>query len=495
MTTIGDQPHVLVVPYPAQGHVMPLMRLSYCLVERGVRITFVNTEDIHSRLVGALPEDGKQLDHIHLASISDGLTPKERKDSAKLHNAVLSTLPTELEKLIKNTESTDKGKIECIISDVEWAVDVAKRLGMRIASFFPSSAGVNALADHIPKLIELGIIDKNGNVARRMGIRQAVFFPASAGAKALLHHIPKLIEMGIIDENGTPKKDEMVVWSPTMPTMKASHFTWNCMGDFISPEIIFQTIHRNNQHSKSADWVFCNTFDELEHAAIALVPKLLPIGPLPANNQLGNLWPEDSTCLSWLDQQAAGSVIYIAFGSTAILDQRQFNELALGLELLGRPFLWVFRSESDLYGRHATTFPDGFQERVSHIGKIVSWAPQHKVLAHPSIACFVSHCGWNSTIEGVSNGVPFISWPYFADQFFDATYITEIWRVGLGLKPDEDGIISRDEIKRKLDQLIGDKEIKGNALKLKEMAMKSVGKGGSSTKNLELFLKEVRSRT
>ncbi|KAF9624152.1 hypothetical protein IFM89_008090 [Coptis chinensis] len=451
---MGDEPHVLVIPYPAQGHVMPLMRLSSCLVERGIRITVVITESIHARLIDALPEKRQELAHLHLATISDGLTPEERKDPIKLDNAVYSTLPAELEKLIKTNDSSKKGKIACVLADdtLGWALDLA----------------------------------------RRMGIRQAAFFPASAGAKALLHHIPKLIEMGIIDENGTPKKDEMVVWSPTMPTMKASHFTWNCMGDFISPEIIFQTILRNNQHSKSADWVFCNTFDELEHAAIALVPKLLPIGPLPANNQLGNLWPEDTTCLSWLDQQAARSVVYVAFGSIAIFSQRQFVELAIGLELLGRPFLWVFRSQSDLYGRPATTYPDGFLERVSHLGKIVSWAPQHKVLAHPSIACFVSHCGWNSTIEGVSNGVPFISWPYFADQFFDGTCITDTWRVGLGLIPDEDGIISRNEIRKQLDQLLGDTEIRENALKLKEMAMKSVGKGGSSSKNLDQFSEELK---
>ncbi|KAF9624155.1 hypothetical protein IFM89_008093 [Coptis chinensis] len=455
MTIINDQPHVLVIPYPAQGHVMPLMRLSNCLVERGFRITFVITEFIHDRLINALPEKGKELVGINLVTISE-FTLDERKDQNKSDDAVYSNLPAELEKLIKVNESSDSGKIACVIADetLAWALDVAKR----------------------------------------MGIRRASFIPVAAGVKAFVYHIPKLIESGVIDENGTTKiKEETVMWSPNMPSLKTAHFMWNCMAGLVSPEIMFQTVIDANKSSKSAEWVLCNTFEELEPAALALVRNLLPIGPLLSTNQVGNLWPEDSTCLSWLDQQATRSVVYVAFGSIAIFNQRQFDELALGLELLGRPFLWVFRSQSDLFGRPTTTFPDGFQDRVAQIGKIVAWAPQQKVLAHPSIACFVTHCGWNSTVEGVSMGVPFLCWPHFADQLFDGDYITDTWRVGLGLNPDEDGIISKDEIKRKSNQLLQSAEIRENALKLKEMAMKSVGKGGSSSKNLELFLEELKT--
>ncbi|KAK1352353.1 hypothetical protein POM88_053292 [Heracleum sosnowskyi] len=74
---------------------------------------------------------------------------------------------------------------------------------------------------------------------------------------------------------------------------------------------------------------------------------------------------------------------------------------------------------------------------------MVSWTPQVKVLRHPSIACFLSHCGWNSTSEGVSNGVPFLCWPYFADQFLNQTYICDVWKVGLRCDKDETGIVSK----------------------------------------------------
>ncbi|PRQ53398.1 putative hexosyltransferase [Rosa chinensis] len=57
---------------------------------------------------------------------------------------------------------------------------------------------------------------------------------------------------------------------------------------------------------------------------------------------------------------------------------------------------------------------------------MVGWAPQQKVLVHPSIACFLSHCGRNSILEGLSNGVSFLCWPYFVDQFLNKSYVCDI---------------------------------------------------------------------
>ncbi|WKA08531.1 hypothetical protein VitviT2T_026247 [Vitis vinifera] len=222
-------------------------------------------------------------------------------------------------------------------------------------------------------------------------------------------------------------------------------------------------------------WLLSNFVYELDSSACELIPNILSIGPLLASHHLGhyagNFWPEDSTCIGWLDKQPAGSVIYVAFGSLAIFNQRQFNELALGLELVGRPFLWVVRS--DFTDGSVAEYPDGFIERVADHGKIVSWAPQEEVLAHPSVACFFSHCGWNSTMDSISMGVPFLCWPYFADQFHNQSYICKKWKVGLGLNPDEKGFISRHGIKMKIEKLVSDDGIKANAKKLKEMARKS----------------------
>lgn len=295
---------------------------------------------------------------------------------------------------------------------------------------------------------------------------------------------------------GIPSKQRMIQLSPTMPSMNTAHFPWLCLDEERLHQIAFHITYENNKAVKDADWVLCNSFYELEPSAHALNPNLLPIGPLLPNcrpgQPVGHFWPEDSTCLRWLDQQPLFSVVYVAFGSITVFDRHQFHELALGLELTGQPFLWVVRPDLTNAPATGATYPDGFEARVADRGRMVSWAPQQKVLAHPSIACFVTHCGWNSIMEGLSMGVPFICWPSFLDQFLDQSYVSDIWKVGLQLNPEENGIITREEIKRKVKELIGNENIRGRALELKEMAMKSVGEGGSSMKNFNSFIEAIK---
>ncbi|KAM0039849.1 putative sinapate 1-glucosyltransferase [Helianthus debilis subsp. tardiflorus] len=100
----------------------------------------------------------------------------------------------------------------------------------------------------------------------------------------------------------------------------------------------------------------------------------------------------------------------------------------------------------------------------------------------------MSHCGWNSTMECVSNGVPFVCWPYFADQFFNKTYICDIWKTGVGLNKDEKGIVTRGEIKSKVEQLVNNNIHKANALNLKEKLTDCLREGNSSNKKLNKFI-------
>lgn len=277
--------------------------------------------------------------------------------------------------------------------------------------------------------------------------------------------------------------------------MNTDHFVWNCIGDSKTREIIYSFIVKNIEATEIAEFIICNSFCEIELPAFAYAPtKVLPVGPLLTGQRsgkaVGHFWPEDSTCMAWLDEQPPNSVIYVAFGSFTVFSQQQFQELALGLELSDRPFLWVVRP--DLTDGSNEAFPHGFRERVTKRGRMVGWSPQQKVLAHPSIACFISHCGWNSTMEGVRNGVPFLCWPYFADQFLNESYICDVWRTGLKMTPDECGIITQNQIKSKVEELLGVEESRSRALILKELAKKSINKGGSSFENLNIFVDAIR---
>jgi len=453
------KPHVLVIPFPAQGHVIPLMELSKCLADHGFKVTFVNTEYIHKRVLDAMADASDIGDEIHLVSIPDGMQAwEDRNDLGKLFQAIIQVMPRKLEELIKRINEIEGDKITCVIADGTqgWALEVAEK----------------------------------------MKIRRAAFCPAAAAIMGLVFGIPKLIQDGIIHSKGAPLKNQMIQLAPNMPIMRTENLVWACFGDVTTQRIIFETMVRNNKELKVADWVLCNSAYDLEPAAFTLAPEILPIGPLLATNRLGNssgsFWEEDPTCLNWLDQQPPCSVIYVAFGSFTVFEQTQFHELALGLELTKRPFLWVVRP--DVCDKTKMAYLEVFTERIGSLGKIVGWAPQQRILSHPSVACFLSHCGWNSTMEGVSNGVPFLCWPYFADQFLNESYICDVWKVGLKFaKQKESGIITGKEIKNKVDQLLGDKKYMARALELKDMAMNNAMKGGKSNKILENFIQWVKS--
>ncbi|KAF2299329.1 hypothetical protein GH714_031586 [Hevea brasiliensis] len=242
-------------------------------------------------------------------------------------------------------------------------------------------------------------------LAEKMKIPRAAFWPAAAAQLSMISSIQNLIDDGIIDNDGTPLKNQMFQLTPAMPAVNTANLIWACVGDFTTQKIVFDYMVETNEIVKAADWIVCNSVYDLEPGAFTFAPNVLPIGPLLASNRLGDtvghFWPEDSSCLKWLDQQPPKSVIYVAFGSFTVFDKTQFQELALGLEISCRPFLWVVRPD---IVNETNAYPDGFQERIGTRGRLVGWTSQQKVLSHPSIACFLSHCGWNSTLESVCNG-------------------------------------------------------------------------------------------
>ncbi|KAL6011973.1 hypothetical protein ACLOJK_002440 [Asimina triloba] len=464
-------PHALLIPFPAQGHVIPLLELSYCLIDHGFTITFVNTEFNHDLVVAAMAPRrnaaaGEVGDRqIRLVKITDGMAAGEnRNDIGKLCDSILEVMPGALEELIGRINESaaaadDYGKITCVIADgsMAWAI----------------------------------------SVARKMGIPNAAFWPVSVGCLATVWEITSMIQDGVISSDGKPIKHGMIKLSPTMPEIDPNDFFWLCNQDPDSQQKLFRYAKHVNRHVKAADWLLCNSFYDIEQPACQLVGGILPIGPLIAGRREGrvggNFWQEDSTCLSWLDKQPVGSVIYVAFGSLTIFTQHQFRELALGLQLSGKRFLWAVRP--GLTGGSEAPYPDGFVARVADRGQIVGWSPQQKVLAHPAIACFFTHCGWNSTMEGLRNGVPFLCWPYFTDQFLHKAYITDVWKVGLEVKRETNGFVPQAEIKRKLEELLGDEEIMARSSELKALARKSIGKDGSSLNNLNNFIEAMKSKS
>ncbi|XP_044476766.1 UDP-glycosyltransferase 83A1-like [Mangifera indica] len=456
---MGKQPHVLAIPLPAQGHVGPLLKLATKIAEHGVKVTFVNTEFIEAKIMASMPEIsaiGGSL--IEFVSVPDGLEHGDiERDFEKSRNIMKKVMPGKLKELIeKINQVSDDQQISCVIGDVnaQWGLEVAQKLGIPSAAF-------------------------------------VTYGPAIL---ALQFHITKLIDDGVIDADGTALKDGLISISEGNLPWKFDEFPWMVRGQGKIQKIIFESSIEVVECVKMSNWVLSNSVYELDASSCDLVPNILPIGSLLASNNsrflAGSFRPEDSSCLSWLDEKPIGSVVYVALGSSTILNQAQFDELAIGLESSGQSFLWVVRP--DILWGPVAIFPDGFKKRIAGRGKIVEWAPQEKVLAHSSVACFVSHCGWNSTLEGLTMGVPFLCWPFFVDQYQNSRYICEAWKIGFELTRDDHGIVTRHEIQAKITKLFNEESIKGNALKLKEKATNSLAEGGSSYKNFQRFIAEIK---
>ncbi|KAL0383325.1 UNVERIFIED_CONTAM: UDP-glycosyltransferase 74E2 [Sesamum calycinum] len=147
-------------------------------------------------------------------------------------------------------------------------------------------------------------------------------------------------------------------------------------------------------------------------------------------------------CTNWLSKKQPKSVIYISFGSLAQLSVEQIEELAHALTTLNKHFLWVVRS-SEL-----AKLPKNFFEESSEKGLIVSWCQQLEILAHDVVGCFVTHCGWNSTLEGLSLGVPMVAMPQWTDQSTNTKFVVDVWRVGIWARADEKGLVREGEIRR-----------------------------------------------
>jgi len=222
------------------------------------------------------------------------------------------------------------------------------------------------------------------------------------------------------------------------------------------------------------------------------VPSLFLDKRIQDDNDYGIniLTPNSESCIKWLVNKPKGSVVYVSFGSRASLSEDQTEEIAYGLKNCGRFFIWVVRESEK--GK----IPKGFSETLEK-GLIVTWCQQLEVLAHEAVGCFVTHCGWNSTLEALSLGVPVIAMPIWTDQITNAKFIVDVWNIGVIGIGDEKGVVRRETIDDCIREIMDTEkgnELKKNAMKWKNVAKNAVDEGGSSDKNIVEFVNEVTLR-
>lgn len=270
-------------------------------------------------------------------------------------------------------------------------------------------------------------------------------------------------------------------------------------------DIMVNHIIKEIQRASKASAIILNTFDTLEQAVLdalsVLLPPIYSIGPLQLfdlqitkgkfNDMDLNLWKEQSETIEWLDSKEPRSVVYVNFGSITVMTPQQLIEFAWGLANTKMQFLWIIRP--DLVAGDSAVLPPEFLTETKDIGMLASWCPQEKVLSHSSIGVFLSHMGWNSTIESICNGIPMVCWPFFAEQQTNSMYASKEWGIGLEI----DNNVKRDEVmKIVIESMQGKKgkEMKKQAVEWQMKAEEAGAPGGSSYMNLEKLVAEVLSK-
>lgn len=299
----------------------------------------------------------------------------------------------------------------------------------------------------------------------------------------------------------------MIDYIPGVPTLHPRDLPTFFNETDAESQYLLDLFRKSMQSSRRADWVLCNSFDDLEsaetNASMNLQPPVLRVGPLLPVRYLNGESPDEDIGIGtsllkeyesseWLDTKPSGSVIYVSFGTLIHVSKAQLEEIAMGLKDSKQPFLWVLRPDI-VASTVSDCLPEGFLDVMGSQGLIVPWCNQLQVLSHPSVAGFITHCGWNSVFEGIALGVPLLGFPFWADQFTNCKLMVDEWKIGFRLGDNK--IKERKDISNAIRKLFTEegKEIKKNVEALSDGAKIAVRGGGSSDKNLESFVSGLKA--
>nr|XP_010937419.1 7-deoxyloganetin glucosyltransferase-like [Elaeis guineensis] len=472
-----EKPHAVMIPFPGSGHVNPMLQLAKILHFKGFHITFINTEFSYNiMLKSAGPDDLRGPNDFRFETIPDGLSPSD--DGASAEYSTKFRLSTEinraaaLRELLSELNTSSSLPITCIIFNwlMSFSLDVAQQLDIPALVFCTMSACGFMGSLHLDELIQRGYIPLKDN---------------------------SCITNGYLDTG--------IDWIPGMKGIRLgdiSSFVRTVNHDDMFLKLDMETASK----SLRAGGLILNTFDHMEcdvlRAMKQMFPRMYTLGPLPAFlNQLTenqrnpirlSLWKEDSSCLEWLNTQRDSSVIYVNFGSLTVMTTQQLVEFAWGLAESKHPFLWIIRP--DLVAGGLAALPEEFIIETKGRGHLASWCSQEDVLSHPSIGGFLTHSGWNSTLESVCSGVPMICWPGFAEQYTNCRYACKEWGIGMEINQE----VKREQVKSLIKELMeGDRGqiMRKNVMKWKEMAKQATSQGGSSYASLERLIMDLVTQT
>ncbi|KAM0933421.1 putative crocetin glucosyltransferase [Dioscorea sansibarensis] len=465
----NPQPHFLFITYPVQSHINPALHFAkHLATTTGAAVTFSTTISAHRRMFSSTPNSDKDFNDslITYLPFSDGLESSIHGSmDAKEYYSLFRTNSKRNVSIIVNELAAGGRPVTCMVHTLllTWVADIAGEHGIPSVLYWIQAATALATYYHFFH-----------------GFESLV--KAHADEPSFTVCLPGLQQLQIRD-----------LPSFLSVTDSDSHYAM-ILNAFRE---LFEKLDREQERVKPR--VLINTFQEWETDALASVSteiETIPVGLLPkeyTNSSVGYLFEEDEKkYMEWLDTKEEGSVVYISFGSISVMKKEQIEEMVKGLKESKRPYLWVVRKDN-----RETELLE-IEEGEDGNGMVVEWCSQVSVLAHRAVGCFVTHCGWNSTLESLACGVPMVCVPQWSDQGTNAKLVESLWGCGVRSEVDGDGVVKGEELVRCLELVMGDGEegveIRTKAKLWKDKALEAGSEGGSSDVNLKAFVRKICER-
>ncbi|KAJ9169206.1 hypothetical protein P3X46_017418 [Hevea brasiliensis] len=453
-----EKAQLVFIPLPVMGHIVSSVEVAKLLLTRDHRLSitvlilnlsFVNSNQVHNYIESFEASSSTISNRLQFIVL-----PEEETELFNFTSSIEIQKPHVKEAVLKITQSK-------LIAD-----SPSPRLAGFVIDMFCTT-----------------MID----VANDFGVPSYIFFTSGAAVLGLLLYVQKIHDEEKVDPIEFKNSDaELSVPSLVNP------FPAKAMPSSLLSRQWLPVLLDNARRFGEARGIIVNTFVELESYAVeSLKMGVYPVGPILNVGLDGRNTHQE--IMQWLDDQPPSSVVFLCFGSQGSFGEDQVKEIAYALERSRYRFLWSLRrpsppgllpSPSD-YEDPQEVLPEGFLNRVTGLGKVIGWAPQVTILAHPAVGGFVSHCGWNSVLESIWFGVPIATWPMYAEQQFNAfEMVTELElavEIKMDYRNDSGVIVNCNEIERGIRSLMehDSKKMK----KVKEMSEKSrraLMDGGSS---------------
>ncbi|QCE12055.1 UDP-glucosyl transferase 73C [Vigna unguiculata] len=475
-----NQINVIFLPFPAPGHMIPMVDTARIFAKHGVSVTIITTPANASTFQKAIDTDFNSGYNITTRvlpfpaaelGLPQGLENAKdataRETIGKLRLGILM-IKDQIELLFQELHP------DCLVTDMlhPWTVESAAKLGIPRLYYYSSS--------YFSTCAKYSILKHNPH----QGL-------LSHTHSFTIPELPHNIQM-------TPLQLEP--WLRTQSS--ATEF--------------FEAVYESESRSYGALYNdFCELEGDYEKLYKSTVGKSWSVGPVSAwvnkdderksNRGHTEDLAQEPEWLNWLNSKQDESVLYVSFGSLTRFSHSQLVELAHGLDQSGHSFIWVIRKNDE--SEKGESFVEEFEEKMKESKKgyiIWNWAPQLLILEHPAIAGFLTHCGWNSILESVSAGLPMITWPTYAEQFYNEKLIVEVLKIGVPVGAKENkwagmedcADVGREEIANAVVHLMEkeeSREMRSRTRKLSDAAKKSIEKGGSSYCNLMQLLEELKS--